>query len=75
VLWIWQLYGGWRGLYHLAIEPWVGHPVRLEQAIEAGRQPILAPGHVEYEAAMIVYIGLTSVTRMQRNGMNYKVYA
>jgi hypothetical protein len=23
-LWIWQVYGGWRGLYHLAIEPgWV----------------------------------------------------
>ena len=75
-LWIWQVYGDWRGLYHLAIEPWVGHPVRLEQAIEAGRQFILAPGTpVEYEVAMIAYAGLTSVSGIQRNGMNYKVYA
>ena len=35
-LWLWQSYGGWRELYHLAVEPWGGHPVRLDQAVQAG---------------------------------------
>jgi hypothetical protein len=73
-LWIWQVYGGWRGLYQLAIEPWVGYPVRLEQAIEAGRQRILHPGApIEYETAMVVYSGLERVTKIARDGDRYAV--
>ncbi|MCK6579387.1 MAG: hypothetical protein L6Q98_14945 [Anaerolineae bacterium] len=73
-LWIWQVYGGWRGLYQLAIEPWVGYPVRLEQAIEAGRQRVIQPGEViEYEAAMVVYTGLSRVSRIQQQGQRIVV--
>jgi hypothetical protein len=63
VLWMWQVYGGWRGLYQLAIEPWVGHPVRLEQALAAGTTRRLLPGQpLDYEAAMLVYTGHASVS-------------
>lgn len=68
-LWIWQVYGGWRGLYQLAIEPWVGYPVRLEQAIAAGRQRVLPPGAtVAYEACMVVYAGVERVREIRRDG-------
>ena len=40
-LWLWGSYGGWRGLYHLAVEPWVGWPVNLERAVAAGRAAFL----------------------------------
>ncbi|MBI5669122.1 MAG: DUF5107 domain-containing protein [Chloroflexi bacterium] len=73
-LWVWQVYGGWRGLYQLAIEPWVGYPVQLNQAIEAGRQRILQPREiVEYEAAMVVYTGLEAVSSITRDGERYTV--
>jgi galactose mutarotase-like enzyme len=73
-LWIWQVYGGWRGLYQLAIEPWVGYPVRLEQAIDAGRQRVLLPGQpLEYEVSMVVYTGLTRVSAIQVDGSNVTV--
>ena len=43
-LWLWLVYGGWRG-YHLAIvEPWTGYPVNLEQAVKDGRANQLSPG-------------------------------
>jgi hypothetical protein len=75
-LWMWQVYGGWRGLYQLAVEPWVGYPVRLEQAIEAGRQRILPPNQpLEYEVGMVVYSGLASVSRISREGQQYQVHS
>ena len=73
-LWMWQVYGGWRGLYQLAIEPWVGYPVRLEQAIEAERQRILLPNApLEYEVGMVVYSGMASVGSIERSGDHYRV--
>jgi hypothetical protein len=73
-LWMWQVYGGWRGLYHLAIEPWVSYPVRLEQAIEAGRQRILPPGQpLEYELAVIAYTGVESVSAIESHDGHYRV--
>lgn len=73
-LWMWQVYGGWRGLYQLAIEPWVGYPVRLEDAIAAGRQRVLQPQEVlEYDVAMVIYTGLTSVSAIERAGNTYTV--
>ncbi|HVU11193.1 MAG TPA: hypothetical protein VHD90_07935 [Phototrophicaceae bacterium] len=73
-LWIWQVYGGWRGLYQLAVEPWVGYPVRLEQAIDAGRQRIVQPNQpLEYEAAVVIYSGLEAVSAIERSGGHYTV--
>jgi galactose mutarotase-like enzyme len=43
-LWMWLVYGGWRGYYHAVIEPWTGYPVNLAQAFEEGRHNRLAPG-------------------------------
>jgi galactose mutarotase-like enzyme len=43
-LWLWLVYGGWRGYHHAVVEPWTGYPVNLEQAVEQGRHSQLAPG-------------------------------
>jgi len=43
-LWMWLVYGGWRGYYHAVIEPWTGYPVNLAQAHEQGRTRELAVG-------------------------------
>jgi len=43
-LWMWLVYGGWRGYYHAVIEPWTGYPVNLAQAHEQGRTRQLASG-------------------------------
>ncbi len=43
-LWLWQVYGGWRGYYHLALEPWTGYPITLDKAVDAGTAQWLSPG-------------------------------
>jgi galactose mutarotase-like enzyme len=43
-LWMWLVYGGWRGYYHAVIEPWTGYPVNLSQAFQEGRHSQLEPG-------------------------------
>lgn len=43
-LWLWQVFGGWRGYYHVAIEPWTSYPITLHQAVSAGTAQWLIPG-------------------------------
>jgi galactose mutarotase-like enzyme len=43
-LWMWLVYGGWRGYHHAVIEPWTGYPVKLDEAYEENRHSILRPG-------------------------------
>jgi galactose mutarotase-like enzyme len=43
-LWLWLVYGGWRGYHHAVVEPWTGYPVNLAQAFEQGRHSQLDPG-------------------------------
>lgn len=43
-LWLWLVYGGWRGYHSVVVEPWTGYPVNLVQAFEEGRHSQLAPG-------------------------------
>jgi len=43
-LWLWLVYGGWRGYHHAIVEPWTGYPVNLEQAVKDGRANQLLPG-------------------------------
>jgi hypothetical protein len=43
-LWMWLVYGGWRGYHHAVLEPWTGYPVNLAQAFEQGRHSQLDPG-------------------------------
>lgn len=43
-LWLWLVYGGWRGYHHAIVEPWTGYPVNLEEAAKNGRANHLLPG-------------------------------
>jgi hypothetical protein len=49
-VWVWLVDGGWRGIRCVNVEPWLGYPARLDQAIAAGRAATLAPGE-SFEAA------------------------
>ncbi len=74
VAWLWQVYGGWRGHYHLALEPWTGYPMRLDEAIAAGAARILGAGEtLQAEVAFVVYEGRTSVERVTREGGRFEV--
>lgn len=67
-LWLWMSYGGWRGHYHLAVEPWVGYPLALDQAVAAKRQYTLgALQSITYEVSVLAYTGLTQVSRVERH--------
>lgn len=69
VLWCWMVYGGWRGHYHVALEPWTGWPHQLDRAVAAGRHRTLAPGaSLECETMAVVYEGVRSVSRIDRDG-------
>ncbi len=73
-LWIWQVYGGWRGLYQLAIEPWVGYPVRWEEALAAGRTHRLLPNDpVEYTVSAAAYTGIERVSAIHSDGDKIRV--
>jgi galactose mutarotase-like enzyme len=43
-LWLWLVYGGWRGYHHAIIEPWTSYPVNLAQAVQQNRHRRLSPG-------------------------------
>jgi len=45
-LWLWLNYGGWRGHYHVIVEPWTGYPVNLAQAYEQNSTRCLKPGEI-----------------------------
>jgi galactose mutarotase-like enzyme len=69
-LWLWQSYGGWRGLYHLAIEPWVGYPVKLDEAIQAGHHLTLSGEQtLEYKVSVLAYTGLIKVGNVTEHGV------
>ena len=75
-LWLWMSFGGWRNHYHLAVEPWTGYPVNLEQAVVAGHQTILT-GHqsIDCEVTVFAYTGLTHVTRVEHDGQHFTATA
>lgn len=43
-LWLWLVYGGWRGYHHVIVEPWTSYPVNLAEAVKAGTSRVLEPG-------------------------------
>ena len=45
-LWMWLVYGGWRGYYHAIIEPWTSCPVHLAEAVRQGTGRTLDPGAI-----------------------------
>lgn len=68
-VWIWQVYGGWRGHHHLCLEPWTGYPMQLEEAVDLGRHRELEPAaSLEAELAFVLFSGLERVTSVSRDG-------
>ena len=62
VAWLWGVYGGWRGVYAIALEAWTAHPARLDEVIAVGRARTLAPGEaIETEVRFIAFDGVSSV--------------
>lgn len=43
-LWMWLVYGGWRGYYHVILEPWTSYPVNLAEAVRQKTNRHLEPG-------------------------------
>ena len=65
--WLWQVYGGWRGHHHLALEAWTSRPMDLEGAIAAGTARSLDPGEaLETEVAFVLHEGLDAVRAVER---------
>jgi hypothetical protein len=72
--WLWQVYGGWRGHYHVALEPWTGHPMQLDEAIANGTADVLAPGETrEASVEFVVYGDRAAVTEVRRDGNSFIV--
>ncbi len=69
VVWLWGVYGGWRGVYAVALEAWTSYPARLDQAIAAGRHRTLEPGaEFETEVRLIAFTGIGSVGGVDLDG-------
>lgn len=72
-IWLFLVYGGWRGLYTAVVEPATGYPSRLDQASEAGTSSTLQPGkHVEAEIIGVAYSGVTTVSHIAPDGAVYQ---
>lgn len=69
VIWMWLVYGGWRGLYCAAVEPWTGYPVRLDMAVKEGIYAVLDAGKsIECDTMAIAYEGVSKVEKITSNG-------
>lgn len=69
-VWLFGVYGGWRGLYTAVIEPATGYPSRLDVAAQQGTCSVLQPGQsVEAEVLGIAYSGISSVSCISSDGI------
>src|ERR1700756_696048 len=69
VIWLWLVYGGWRGYYQAIMEPWTGYPSALAEAVAAGRARSLKPDQTLATAvAAVLYGGVESVSRLGADG-------
>jgi hypothetical protein len=69
VIWLWLVYGGWRGYYQAIMEPWTGYPSPLAEAVAAGRARALGPGEsLETSVTAVVYGGVDSVSKLAGDG-------
>jgi hypothetical protein len=69
VIWLWGVYGGWRGLYAAAVECWTAWPTRLDEVMEAGRERVLEPGEsLETEILLIATDDVAVVHDVSRDG-------
>lgn len=68
-IWLWLVYGGWRGVYCAAVEAWTGYPAKLNEAVERGRHSALGPKRsIECKTLMLAYAGASAVERINEAG-------
>jgi len=59
-LWMWLVYGGWRGYHHVIVEPWTSYPVNLAEAVRHNTHRRLQPEQTFVaEVSATVHDGLT----------------
>jgi hypothetical protein len=69
VVWLWLVYGAWRGHYHAAMELWTGYPGALAKAIESGRAREMLPGSaIESSVSAVLYSGVDEVAHLLADG-------
>ena len=69
VVWLWMVYGGWRGYHHAMAEPWTASPARLDEVAAAGRARELDPGAtLRTSVAAVVYSGIDRVGSLRADG-------
>ena len=69
VVWLWLVYGAWRGDYHAAMELWTGYPGALAEAVQGGRGREMEPGStVESSVSAVLYGGVDEVTHLRADG-------
>lgn len=69
VVWLWMVYGAWRGYYHAVLEPWTSAPGRLSDAVAAGTAPVLEPGQERRtKVTAVLYGGIDQVTELRPDG-------
>jgi hypothetical protein len=68
-VWQWTSYGGFRGWYHVIVEPWTAGVQRLDEAVAAGQARTLEPGQAFGASFLgIVYGGVEGVSRLGPDG-------
>ena len=70
-LWLWLVYGGWRGYHHVIVEPWTSHPVHLADAMRGGTGRKLDPGaKFSAEVRAVIYTKGESCEQALRRAQN-----
>ncbi len=55
-LWMWLVYGGWRGYHHVIVEPWTSYPNTLAGAVrEQTHRHLEAGGKFSVEVCATIY--------------------
>jgi hypothetical protein len=68
-VWLWLVYGGWRGIYTAAVEAWTGYPAKLSEAVADGRYSQLSGGNsLECESMLLVHTGYEKIDSISPDG-------
>lgn len=68
-VWQWTVYGGFRGWYHVIVEPWLAPAPALADAVQRGIAWTLNPGE-RFTSQMqgVLYAGVSSVANLSGDG-------
>lgn len=68
-MWLYLCYGGYRDLNVAIVEPWIGYPSKLSEAVQAGRYRTLSPGETLYaDVHGVAYTGVDSISFIDAGG-------